>query len=51
MGTGLVETIGVAKSQLFKQLICVIGDGSFFNELSGPTKYLSKQDECNYISG
>lgn len=29
MGTGLAETIGVAKSQLFKQLICVIGDGSF----------------------
>ena len=41
MGTGLAETIGVAKSQLFKQLICVIGDGSF-NELSGPTEYLSK---------
>ncbi|WP_440910924.1 thiamine pyrophosphate-binding protein [Candidatus Pelagibacter sp.] len=29
MGTGLAETIGVAKSNIFKELICVIGDGSF----------------------
>lgn len=29
MGTGLAETIGVAKSKKFKRLICVIGDGSF----------------------
>ncbi len=29
MGTGLAETIGVEKSNLFKQLICIIGDGSF----------------------
>ena len=29
MGTGLAETIGVAKSKIFKQLVCVIGDGSF----------------------
>ncbi len=29
MGTGLAETIGVAKSDLFKKFICVIGDGSF----------------------
>ena len=29
MGTGLAETIGVSKSQKFKNLICIIGDGSF----------------------
>ena len=29
MGTGLAETIGVAKSNRFKNLICIIGDGSF----------------------
>ena len=29
MGTGLAETIGVAKSRHFKQLLCIIGDGSF----------------------
>ena len=29
MGTGLAESIGVAKSNKFKNLICIIGDGSF----------------------
>lgn len=29
MGTGLAETIGVAKSQAFEKLLCIIGDGSF----------------------
>lgn len=28
MGTGLAETVGVAMSGLFKQSVCVIGDGS-----------------------
>ena len=29
MGTGLAETIGAYKSNLFKKLYCIIGDGSF----------------------
>lgn len=29
MGTGLAETIGAYKSKKFKNIICVIGDGSF----------------------
>ena len=29
MGTGLAETIGVVKSNKFKNHICIIGDGSF----------------------
>lgn len=29
MGTGLAETIGVWESKKFKDLVCVIGDGSF----------------------
>ena len=29
MGTGLAETIGVDKSNKFKNIICIIGDGSF----------------------
>ena len=29
MGTGLAETIGVAKSKKFEKYICIIGDGSF----------------------
>jgi acetolactate synthase-1/2/3 large subunit len=29
MGTGLAETIGVSKSKLFKEIYCIIGDGSF----------------------
>tara|TARA_Y100000741_G_C18262125_1_gene560851 strand:- start:4973 stop:6703 length:1731 start_codon:yes stop_codon:yes gene_type:complete len=29
MGTGLAESIGAGKSKKFKNLICIIGDGSF----------------------
>ncbi len=29
MGTGLAETIGVWESKKFKEIICIIGDGSF----------------------
>ena len=29
MGTGLAETIGVVKSNKFKNHLCIIGDGSF----------------------
>ena len=29
MGTGLAESIGVGQSKIFKNLICIIGDGSF----------------------
>ena len=29
MGTGLAETIGVGKANIFKKMICIIGDGSF----------------------
>ena len=29
MGTGLAETIGVAQSNLYKKIYCIIGDGSF----------------------
>ena len=29
MGTGLAETIGAHKSNKFKNIICIIGDGSF----------------------
>ncbi len=29
MGTGLAESIGVAKSNCFKKIFCIIGDGSF----------------------
>ena len=34
MGTGLAESIGAGKSKKFKNLICIIGDGSFSDELS-----------------
>jgi len=29
MGTGLAESIGVGKSNIFKKLLCIVGDGSF----------------------
>ena len=29
MGTGLAETIGVSKNKKYKNLLCIIGDGSF----------------------
>ena len=29
MGTGLAETIGAWESKFFKELVCIIGDGSF----------------------
>ena len=30
MGTGLAESLGVYASNKFEQIVCIIGDGSFF---------------------
>lgn len=47
MGTGLAETIGTAKSNIFKKLICVIGDGSFLMNIQDLQTIV--QDKINVI--
>ena len=47
MGTGLAETIGVAKSKIFSKLICVIGDGSFLMNIQDLQTIV--QDKINAI--
>jgi acetolactate synthase-1/2/3 large subunit len=47
MGTGLAETIGAAKSNKFKKLICIIGDGSFLMNIQDLQTIV--QDKINVI--
>jgi acetolactate synthase-1/2/3 large subunit len=47
MGTGLAETIGVAKSKKFEKYICVIGDGSFLMNIQDLQTIV--QDKINVI--
>ncbi|RTL57744.1 MAG: thiamine pyrophosphate-binding protein [Rhodocyclaceae bacterium] len=47
MGTGLAETIGVAKSGAFSKLLCVIGDGSFLMNIQDLQTI--RQDNINAV--
>jgi acetolactate synthase-1/2/3 large subunit len=47
MGTGLAETIGVAKTQAFSKLICIIGDGSFLMNVQDLQTI--RQDNINVV--
>jgi acetolactate synthase-1/2/3 large subunit len=47
MGTGLAETLGVAKIKKYKKYICVIGDGSFLMNIQDLQSI--KQENINVI--
>jgi len=47
MGTGLAETIGVSKSNVFSKYICIIGDGSILMNIQDLQTI--KQDNINVI--
>ena len=47
MGTGLAETIGVSKSNIFLKYICIIGDGSILMNIQDLQTI--KQDNINVI--
>lgn len=47
MGTGLAETIGVSKSNKFKKILCIIGDGSFLMNIQDLQSI--KQENINVV--
>ena len=47
MGTGLAETIGASKTNKFKKLLCIIGDGSFLMNIQDLQTII--QDKINVI--
>jgi acetolactate synthase-1/2/3 large subunit len=47
MGTGLAETIGVAKHPIFSKLLCIIGDGSFLMNVQDLQTI--RQDNINVV--
>ena len=49
MGTGLAESIGTSSSKMFKNYLCIIGDGSFLmniQDIQTIVQKKNKYDNC-----